>query len=242
MRRIAPTLQRHFWSLYGRQILDQQKASWKISQVGRVVENLKTRLSASDSRVLDAGCGTGEYTLALAQAGFHVTGIDFAPGMLASTREKMLPELAESVSVQQMDLNARLRFPDAAFDAVINISVLQLTIAPAFTLGELWRVLKPGGTLVLLHVPRSQAHERSAQETIAFRRRGLEARPIWKTVLIAIKAWSEHASNIWYWSVAELQQLLMGCHFENLALDPGPPILIVAQKPAGNPAPFAAAP
>lgn len=59
MRRIAPTLQRHFWSLYGRQILDQQKASWKTSQVGRVVENLKTRLSASDSRVLDAGCGTG---------------------------------------------------------------------------------------------------------------------------------------------------------------------------------------
>jgi ubiquinone/menaquinone biosynthesis C-methylase UbiE len=166
-----------------------------------------------------------------------VTGIDFAPGMLASTREKIPPELAESISVQKMDLNARLRFPDATFNAVINISVLQLTTDPAFTLGELWRGLKPGGTLVLLHVPQSQSRERSAQESIAIRRRGLEARPIWKTVLIAIKAWAEHSSNLWYWSVAELQQLLMGCHFENLSVDPGPPILIVAQKPADNSAP-----
>lgn len=103
MRRIAPTLQRSFWSLYGRQVLDKQNSTWKTTQVGRIVTILQTRLNASGNRVLDAGCGTGEYTLALAQAGFHVTGIDFAPGMLASTREKMLPELAESVSVQQKE-------------------------------------------------------------------------------------------------------------------------------------------
>ena len=159
-------LQRTFWSLYGRFVWDAQKAPWKALRVQRIVETLKARRTAPCERVLDAGCGTGDYALALAKAGFQVTGVDYAAGMLSCAQAKVSDQLAEDISFPQMDLNAQLGFPDTHFDHIINISVLQVTAHPVFTLGELWRVLKPGGTLVLLHVPKPESHNLPLREII----------------------------------------------------------------------------
>jgi ubiquinone/menaquinone biosynthesis C-methylase UbiE len=224
-------LQRTFWSLYGRFVWDAQKAPWKAGQVRRIVQALQARSAMPRERVLDAGCGTGDYALALARAGFQVTGIDYAAGMLSCARAKVPPELTGRLSFRPMDLNARLAFPDASFDHVINISVLQVTADPAFTLGELWRVLKPGGTLVLLHVPKPESHHRPLREVIRYRIGGLATGSLWKKALVAAKAWAERRRAARYWTVAELEQMLATSRFETLSVDPGPPILIVAERP-----------
>ena len=223
--------QRVFWSLYGLFVWDAEKAPWKAPQIQHIVEALQARRATARGHVLDAGCGTGDYAMALAKAGFQVTGVDYAGGMLSCARAKVSDELVKDISFQQMDLNARLGFPDMHFDHVINISVLQVTAHPAFTLGELWRVLKPGGTLVLLHVPKPESHNIPLREIIKHRLGKLEARSLWKRVLVVVKAWAERTGNARYWTAGELEQMLKACQFDVLSVDHGPPIVIVAGKP-----------
>jgi demethylmenaquinone methyltransferase / 2-methoxy-6-polyprenyl-1,4-benzoquinol methylase len=99
-------------------------------------------------RVLDAACGTGDLAIIAAKHGAHVTGLDFSEQMLARARRKA-PEL----EWLRGDL-LQLPFPDESFDAatigfgIRNVDDLQRGI------GELRRVLTPGGRLAILEITR----------------------------------------------------------------------------------------
>ena len=107
------------------------------------VEKAK-RFLGENSRVLDAGVGTGLVGEALARVGIgHTVGIDMSEGMLAAARAKGLyRELKRAV------LGEPLPFADRAFDAVFCIGTLTLGHAPASSLVELVRVTKPGGPVI----------------------------------------------------------------------------------------------
>ena len=71
--------------------------------------------------ILDAGCGTGNYTKALLDAGLgHVTMFDASSGMLQKARDKVSAELSAG---RVVDINEgrlpTLPYPDSKFDAVI---------------------------------------------------------------------------------------------------------------------------
>ncbi|MEK6623194.1 MAG: class I SAM-dependent methyltransferase, partial [Planctomycetota bacterium] len=117
-------LYRAFWSQYGRHVWDDTKASWKRDELLRVFHILAGRRKNPGERVLDAGFGTGEYSLMLAGAGFTVTGVDYSPGMLARARTKIAKAPQGSLSFHQADLDKPLPFPDGSFDHVISISVV----------------------------------------------------------------------------------------------------------------------
>lgn len=97
---------------------------------------------------LDVGCGTGFLTFELAARGHHVTGIDFAPAMIAEARRKAA-EHAVGVRLEEGDAE-QLRFAAASFDLVISRHLLWTLPHPEATIDEWIRVLKPGGRLVIV--------------------------------------------------------------------------------------------
>jgi demethylmenaquinone methyltransferase / 2-methoxy-6-polyprenyl-1,4-benzoquinol methylase len=105
-----------------------------------------------EDSALDVCCGTGDVTLRLAAAGARATGIDFSRPMLdvAERRAAANPGTGGNpVRFLQGDA-LQLPFPDASFDVVTisyglrNLSDFQRGV------GELARVLRPGGRLLVL--------------------------------------------------------------------------------------------
>src|SRR5271170_5846057 len=93
---------------------------------------------APNSSVLDAGAGEGAYAHHFSSQQY--VGVDLGIGD-ASWDYRRLDVLA--------DLSA-LPFPVATFDAILNIVTLEHVREPGCVLGELARVLKPGGELLLI--------------------------------------------------------------------------------------------
>jgi demethylmenaquinone methyltransferase/2-methoxy-6-polyprenyl-1,4-benzoquinol methylase len=102
-------------------------------------------------RVLDGACGTGDLAVADMRAGAsHVVGLDFSLGMLERARKKTIPGNSVLEWVQG-DLLA-LPFEDASFDAAtVGFGVRNVADLP-LALGELRRVLRPGGRLAILEI------------------------------------------------------------------------------------------
>ena len=98
-------------------------------------------------RVLDACCGTGDLAVAAHAAGAgSVVGLDFSAAMLERARRK-----APEVTFIEGDVLA-LPFHDASFDvAVVGFGIRNVADLAA-GLGELRRVLRPGGRLGILEI------------------------------------------------------------------------------------------
>lgn len=99
-------------------------------------------------RALDVGCGMGRWTRLLRERGAVVTGVDPTAEMLEAARR-----LSPSLDYRRMSVTA-LDLPDASFDLVTCVTVLQHLRAEEQVRGltEIARVLRPGGSAVLLEL------------------------------------------------------------------------------------------
>ena len=97
---------------------------------------------------LDAGCGTGFLAFELAARGHHVTGVDFAPAMLAEARRKAA-ERGVSIRFEEDDAE-HLPFVAGSFDFAISRHLLWTLQHPEAAIDEWIRVLRPGGRLVVV--------------------------------------------------------------------------------------------
>jgi ubiquinone/menaquinone biosynthesis C-methylase UbiE len=98
--------------------------------------------------VLDVGCGPGNFTRAFARASGDglVVGLDASRPMLEQAVREANPPNVRYVRGDA----AALPFPDATFDAVCCFAALYFIERPLAAIGEIVRVLAPGGRVALL--------------------------------------------------------------------------------------------
>jgi SAM-dependent methyltransferase len=114
----------------------------------RVIEEVVRGLGLPDeARILDAGCGSGRNMVEFARHG-RVSGIELSATSVGRARERGLGEVL-SGSILEMP------FPDASFDLVASLDVVEHLQDDGAALREMRRVVAPGGAL-LLTVPAYQ--------------------------------------------------------------------------------------
>jgi ubiquinone/menaquinone biosynthesis C-methylase UbiE len=150
----------HFDEDFGHSIrTEAERAAWD-----RILDLALPRRAEIDA--LDAGCGTGFLSLELAGRGHRVTGIDFAPAMLAEARRKAA-ERGVSIRFEEGDAE-QLPFVSGSFDLVVSRHVLWTLPHPDAAIGEWIRVLRPGGRLAVIDGqfdPGFLAHQRENART-----------------------------------------------------------------------------
>lgn len=111
------------------------------------------QLVPEGATVLDVGCGTGGVTALLLRRASEVTGVDRSPQMLAEAQRKLGSAVADGrLHLVQCSITGLERsFGPEAFDCVVCCLVLsELTnTEERFALDEFYRLLRPGGTLVV---------------------------------------------------------------------------------------------
>lgn len=112
----------------------------------------------ADSDVLDVACGTGDLSMAFADAGVKsVTGVDFTYNMLAVANHKLAQCRGRKPVYYQGDA-MNLPIADSSVDVVSIAFGIRNVAKPQVAMAEFYRVLKPGGRLIVLEfsLPRNK--------------------------------------------------------------------------------------
>jgi 2-polyprenyl-3-methyl-5-hydroxy-6-metoxy-1,4-benzoquinol methylase len=114
-------------------------AGWDAGFYAKYADHL--RPSRPGARALDVGCGVGQVVARLAEAGFEAWGVDVSEPNIARARK---------FSERCLFYDGRsLPFPDRHFASVGALNVLEHVDEPEVFIGELVRVVEPGGRIVL---------------------------------------------------------------------------------------------
>ena len=119
---------------------------WYATPLGRYADEAETRCALKlfkvfrGMKILDVGCGTGNFSLKLARKGCQVTGIDLSEKMLSLARKKAKEE-GLPVIFCLMDA-ADLQFRNETFDGVISMTSFEFMEEPEKTMKEMQRSLK----------------------------------------------------------------------------------------------------
>ena len=98
-------------------------------------------------RLVEFGCGTGFYTEVLARRANSLVATDISPGMLDVAEQRVN---APNVTFRAEDCQ-RTSLPDGKFDTAFIGLVIHFTV-PDRTVAEMYRILRPGGTLIVVNL------------------------------------------------------------------------------------------
>ncbi len=124
---------------------------WFTTPIGSLVRKYEAELildllsPKQGEIILDAGCGTGIFTLDILSSGSKVMGLDISPPMLMRAGKKLKGYPFQMVLADML----KLPFPESSFDKVVSVTALEFIEDGKDAVGELFRVTKRGGRIVV---------------------------------------------------------------------------------------------
>ncbi len=124
---------------------------WFTTPIGSLVRKYETELiirllsPQKGEVILDAGCGTGIFTLNILSSGSKAIGLDLSLPMLKGAEKKLKGYPIHLVLADML----KLPFPDGFFDKAVSITALEFIEDAEAAVGELFRVTKRGGLVVV---------------------------------------------------------------------------------------------
>jgi len=159
---------------------------------------ISTYMDASQPlRMLEVGCGLGNFLFEAQQMGFEVQGIDVSPSAVASANETLGTACVRSGHLDQAG------FDEASFDIIVLADVIEHVRDPKAFLKHVRTLIKPGGALFVA-VP--------SLDSLSARLMG--------------RHWMEYKrEHLFYFNRQTIQRLITDCGFENLTVTPGKKVL-----------------
>ncbi len=131
-----PAVARFFFGLSGPSAAEERRIALEMMRIGE------------GDQVIDVGCGPGNYTRHLARAAGEglTVGLDASESMVATAAARAD---RENLAYLRGDACA-IPFEDESFDVACSVGVIHMVEQPLIALGEMVRVLAPGGRLVVV--------------------------------------------------------------------------------------------
>lgn len=127
--------------------------SWYKTKLGSLVDQVESDCAMSlfevkkDSKILDIGCGTGNFSIRLAQAGAKVVAIDISDEMLSIAKQKA-EDLNLDIEFYNMDVY-NLKFSKNTFDGVFSSAAFEFIKEPSKAMDEIFRVVKQDSSILI---------------------------------------------------------------------------------------------
>jgi ubiquinone/menaquinone biosynthesis C-methylase UbiE len=124
---------------------------WFTTPIGRLVKKFESDLLLQmvnprfGEKILDAGCGTGIFTLDLLTAGATVVGLELSLPMLNHTVKRSKNHQFHAIQGSML----QLPFEDHVFDKAVSVTAIEFIEKTSIAVAELFRVVRPGGSIVV---------------------------------------------------------------------------------------------
>ncbi len=189
--------------------------------------------------LLDAGCGTGVVAITARRAGARVTGLDLTPELLAVAKENAATAELDDITWKQGDVED-LPFRDGEFDVVLSQFAHIFAPRPEVAIGQMLRVLKPGGRIAFNTWPPELMIGRMFALTASYLPSPPDPKPApphqWGDPNIVLKRLGNAVRDVAFDRSMQITQALSPQHYRRMIEQSGGPVVRLLQSLKEDPA------